>query len=75
MYISRGADDVKAYRIYIVGSDGRLQLGHAFEATDDLIAGARAETHAARGQVAELWEGGRMVGRVTSDGVFSTGDR
>jgi hypothetical protein len=66
---------VKAYRIYIVGSDGRLQLGHAFEATDDVIAGTRAETHAARGQVAELWEGGRMVGRVSTDGVFTTGDR
>lgn len=66
---------MKAYRIYIVGSDGRLELGHAFEATDDMVAGARAETHAAKGQVAELWEGGRMVGRVSTDGEFAAGDR
>jgi hypothetical protein len=66
---------VKAYRIYIIGSDGRLQLGHAFEALDDVVAAGRAKSHAARGQVAELWEGGRMVGRVSEDGVFITGDR
>jgi hypothetical protein len=66
---------LKAYRIYIVGSDGRLQLGKAFEATDDIVAGATAETHAVRGQIAELWEGGRMVGRVSKHGVFTQGDR
>jgi hypothetical protein len=66
---------LKAYRIYIVGSDGRLQLGKAFEATDDVVAGATAEAHAARGQIAELWEGGRMVGRVSKHGVFTHGDR
>lgn len=70
----RGADEVKSYRIYIVGSDGRLQLGQAFDATDDVAAGRRAEVVAVRGQVAELWEGGRMVGRVTTDGVFGAGD-
>lgn len=47
-----------------------MQLGHAFEAASDGDARQRALTHAARGQVAELWEGGRMVGRVDEDGVF-----
>jgi hypothetical protein len=66
---------LKAYRIYIVGPDGRLQLGQAFEAQDDTIAGARAEAHAVRGRIAELWEGGRMVGKVSKHGVFTHGDR
>jgi hypothetical protein len=61
---------VKAYRIYFVGSDGRLQLGQAFEASDDKAAAARAEHLALKGQVAELWEGGRMVGEVSKAGVF-----
>jgi hypothetical protein len=64
---------VKAYRIYIVGSDGRLQLGQAFEHVDDAAAGALAETLAAIGQVAELWEGGRMVGKVSKSGIFTPG--
>jgi hypothetical protein len=64
---------VKAYRIYIVGADGRLQLGQAFEAADDRAAAARAEGSAPQGQTAELWEGGRMVGRVDLDGVFRPG--
>ncbi|MDB5426188.1 MAG: hypothetical protein JWP28_440 [Phenylobacterium sp.] len=70
-----GGGRVKAYRIYIVGSDGRLQLGQAFEAPDDRTAGALAELAAVRGQIAELWEGGRMVGRVSTRGVFNIGDR
>jgi hypothetical protein len=61
---------LKAYRIYLVGSDGRVQLGHAFEAPHDEEARVRAVAHAARGQVAELWEGGRMVGRVDENGAF-----
>lgn len=64
---------MKAYRVYIVGSDGRLQLGQAFEADDDKVAGERAEILAAKGQIAELWEGGRMVGQVSKQGVFTTG--
>lgn len=70
-----GGGQVKAYRIYIVGSDGRLQLGQAFEAPDDRTAGALAELAAVRGQLAELWEGGRLVGRVSTQGVFGMGDR
>jgi hypothetical protein len=64
---------VKSYRIYIVGADGRLHLGEAFLAGDDIAAAARAQTHAGPGQVAELWEGGRMVGQVREDGVFLGG--
>jgi hypothetical protein len=63
---------VKSYRIYIVDPDGRLQLGLAFEAVDDRAASAEAESAARRGRAAELWEGGRMVGQVSKDGVFST---
>lgn len=64
---------MKAYRIYIVGSDGRLQLGQAFEAADDQAAAARAEALATAGQTAELWEGGRMVGQVSKLGVYRPG--
>jgi hypothetical protein len=64
---------VKAYRIYIVDADGRLHLGEAFEVVDDQAAGARAEALAAGGKIAELWEGGRMVGHVSKQGVFTLG--
>ena len=65
---------MKSYRIYIVGPGGRLQLGRAFEASDDQTAGAEAEAAVTRGQMAELWEGGRLVGRVSTSGVFELGD-
>jgi hypothetical protein len=65
---------VKAYRTYIVDADGRVQLGRAFEAPDDKTAGALAELAAIRGALAELWEGGRLVGEVSSQGVFNMGD-
>ncbi len=64
---------MKSYRIYIVDPDGRLQLGQAFEAVDDATAGAQAQGGAQRGRTAELWEGGRIVGKVSKDGVFSAG--
>jgi hypothetical protein len=64
---------VKSYRIYIVEADGRLQLGLAFEAVDDRAAGAQAESAAQRSRTAELWEGGRLVGRVSADGKFTPG--
>jgi hypothetical protein len=66
---------VKAYRTYIVSSDGRVQLGQAFEAPDDRTAGALAQLGAVRGELAELWEGGRLVGQVSPQGVFNLGDR
>jgi len=68
-----GLRRLKSYRIYIVGADGRLQLGQAFEEADDIVAGVRAQGLAVNGQTAELWEGGRMVGQVSADGVFTPG--
>jgi hypothetical protein len=64
---------VKSYRIYIVDPDGRLQLGQAFEAVDDRAASLAAESLAQRGRTAELWEGGRLVGRVSTDGLYTAG--
>jgi hypothetical protein len=65
---------VKSYRIYLVGRDGRLQLGEAFEAADDAAAAARALELAQSGQAAELWAGGRIVGKVSQEGVFTRGE-
>ena len=65
---------MKSYRIYIIGRDGRLQLGQAFQAQDDAAASAVARAAAAPGQSIELWEGGRMVGRASEDGVFTPGN-
>ncbi len=65
---------MKSYRIYLVGRDGRLQLGAAFEAADDAQAAARAVELAEKGQAAELWAGGRMVGKVSKDGEFRRGE-
>jgi hypothetical protein len=62
---------VKSYRIYIVDPDGRLQLGLAFEAVDDHAAGQQARSVARRGRAAELWAGGRLVGRVSTDGLYT----
>jgi len=61
---------LKSYRIYIVGKDGRLRLGDAFEAASDGDAIARAGAAAGNGETAELWEGGRMIGTTSMDGVF-----
>ena len=64
---------MKAYRIYMIDPDGRLQLGQAFEAPDDQAAAERAIGAATKGRIAELWEGGRVVGRVTETGLFEPG--
>jgi hypothetical protein len=66
---------VKSYRIYLVGRDGRLTLGAAFEAVDDAAAAERALELAESGQAAELWAGGRIVGKVSRSGVFTPGER
>jgi hypothetical protein len=62
---------VKSYRIYIVGKDGRLRLGDAFEAVADADAIARTQAVAVKDEAAELWEGGRLVGVVSPEGVFT----
>ena len=66
---------MKAYRVYVVGADGRLQIGHAFGAPDDRTAVAKAQALAAKGQTLELWENGRLVGRVGKDGALDLTER
>jgi hypothetical protein len=62
-----------SYRIYRVGPAGRLVLGEAFQAEDDAAAIERArKLHDATG-AAELWEGGRLVGRFSKLGGFKPG--
>lgn len=68
-----GAKYVGSYRIYRVGHGGRLQLGEAFEAPDDAHAVEQARTHHATGEAAELWKGGRLVGRFSKIGTFTPG--
>ena len=62
-----------AYRIYLVGASGRLQLGEAFQAPGDAEAIEAARALAPAGQVAELWAGGRLVGRFSRTGDFAPG--
>jgi hypothetical protein len=63
------------YRIYHVGSGGRLRLGETFQASGDDEAVARARPLLTRGQPAELWEAGRIVGRFSDTHAFARGDR
>ena len=65
---------MRSYRVYIIGRDGRLQFGAAFEASDDKAAAARAVEVAQAGRTAELWAGGRLVGKVSTKGVFVPGE-
>lgn len=69
-----GLGDVLAtYRIYHVGSGGRLRLGETFQGSTDEEAVAKARPFLIRGVPAELWEGGRIAGRFSSLHVFSAG--
>ena len=52
-----------SYRIYHVGGGGRLNVGEAFAAQGDEEAVQRARMLLSRAHAAELWEGGRLVGR------------
>jgi len=58
------------YRIYHVGSGGRLRVGETFVAEGDREAVARAHGQLVPGQPAELWEWGRPIGRFTRDHEF-----
>ena len=62
-----------SYRIYHVGAGGRLQLGEAFSASDDATAVDIARDHRQHGAEAELWAGGRLLGRFSKQGVFTAG--
>ena len=61
------------YRIYHVGDDGRLRLGDRVEAAQDDLAAATASSLLFEGQAAELWDGGRLVGRFSKTGDFTRG--
>jgi hypothetical protein len=61
------------YRIYHVGNGGRLRLGDLLQAPHDEAAVASAATLLTRGQEAELWQGGRLVGRFSARGEFLRG--
>jgi hypothetical protein len=62
-----------AYRIYLVGAAGRLRLGDVLQADDDAAAIAAARAALPAGQAAELWQGGRIVGRFSRSGAFAPG--
>jgi hypothetical protein len=62
---------VPSYRIYHVGNGGRLRLGDLFQAPHDEAAVASAEPLLIQGQEAELWQGGRIVGRFSAHGAFT----
>jgi hypothetical protein len=59
--------------MYLVAPAGRLRLGDALQARDDAEAIAEARGRLPCGQAAELWAGGRMVGRFSRAGAFSAG--
>lgn len=62
-----------SYRIYRLGGDGRLTLGDTFNASSDAEAIAHAQEMHRAGTAAELWAGGRIVGRFSKLGVFTAG--
>jgi hypothetical protein len=68
-----GGSALASYRIYHVGTGGSLRVGETFVAKDDDEAVARARAALSPGAPAELWEGGRIVGRFTSAHGFSPG--
>ena len=59
------------YRIYHVATGGRLRLGDLFQAANDEAAIASAGGLLMRGEPAELWEGGRLVGRFSAQGAYT----
>jgi hypothetical protein len=63
---------VTEYRLYRVGAGERLQLAAVFHAADDAQAARLAGGRLDVGQAAELWEGGRLVGRFSKIGSFSS---
>ena len=58
------------YRAYVVAAGGRLQLGETFDAPDDEAAVAHVQA-LGRPTAMELWEAGRLIGRVSKLGVFT----
>jgi hypothetical protein len=48
-----------------------LRLGEAFQAADDRQAVETARSLCGSGEAAELWAGGRLVGRFGKDGTYA----
>jgi hypothetical protein len=46
-------------------------LGESFQAVDDAQAAEKARILRLSGEAAELWEGGRIVGRFSKSGVYA----
>lgn len=61
------------YRVYHVGSDGRLTVGETFSASADAEAVTRARPQLVHARAAELWQGGRLVGRFSKAHEFTPG--
>ncbi|HEY8571633.1 hypothetical protein [Phenylobacterium sp.] len=61
-----------SYRLYTVDRSGRLQLSRTFDCSDDEAAVEQAREAAAEGEAVELWDGGRLVGRLSKLGVFTS---
>lgn len=68
-----GSGALRSYRIYHVGGGGRLNLGETFTAPGDAEAVQRARGQLIRAHAAELWEGGRLVGRFSKAHDFTSG--
>lgn len=60
-----------SYRIYRVAAGGRLVLGEAFHGSSDAEAIRRGQVLQEPGTAAELWDGGRLVGRFSKQGAFT----
>jgi hypothetical protein len=59
------------YRLYTVGPADRLEPAATFDSAGDADAVARAAQRRQEGRAAELWSGGRRVGRFSKLGVFT----
>jgi len=62
---------VPSYRLYRNGPQQRLLPAEPLVGLDDQDAAAVAARRLAAGQGGELWDGGRLVGRFSKDGVFT----
>jgi hypothetical protein len=62
---------VKTYRIYLADTSGRLRVRLVFTCADDRTAVIRAQELEPQDAAKELWQGGRLVGRISKLGAFT----
>ncbi len=55
------------YRVYLIDPKGRMQLGDSFHGASDREAVSRFQQIDRQGQIAELWQGGRLIGKLPRD--------